>query len=134
MLILGLLTCGCGSDVAIDNPYDISASATNYKTEAMKEFSGSSADVHYFAEDLCVAPKEQTQSDAVTDEVVEAMGVFLPADGTISYQKNIYEKMYPASTTKLMTAYLTLANASLDEIVTFSKNSIYSAAFIHSDL
>ena len=53
---------------------------------------------------------------------------------TILYAKNATNSMYPASTTKLMTAYLTLANASLDEIVTFSKNSIYSAAFIHSDL
>ena len=83
----------CSSDVTIDNPYDISASATNAENEAFIDFSGSSASVHYFAEDLCVAPKEQTHSDAVTDEVVEAMGVFLPADGTISYQKNIYEKM-----------------------------------------
>lgn len=45
---------------------------------------------------------------------------------TILYAKNATNSMYPASTTKLMTAYLTLANASLDEIVTFSKNSIYS--------
>ena len=128
MLILGLLTCGCGSDVAIDNPYDISASATNYKTEAMTESSGSSADVHYFAEDLCVAPKEQTQSDAVTDEVVEAMGVFLPADGTISYQKNIYEKMYPASTTKILTAYLAITQSNLDDIVTVSEHAADQAS------
>ena len=128
MLILGLLTCGCGSDVAIDNPYDISASATNYKTEAMTEFAGSSADVHYFAEDLCVAPKEQTQSDAVTDEVVEAMGVFLPADGTISYQKNIYEKMYPASTTKILTAYLAITQSNLDDIVTVSEHAADQAS------
>lgn len=128
ILIFSLLTCGCGSDVAIDNPYDISASATNYKTEAMTEFSGSSADVHYFAEDLCVAPKEQTQSDAVTDEVVEAMGVFLPADGTISYQKNIYEKMYPASTTKILTAYLAITQSNLDDIVTVSEHAADQAS------
>lgn len=45
---------------------------------------------------------------------------------TILYAKNATRSMYPASTTKLMTAYLTLANASMDETVTFSKNSIYS--------
>lgn len=94
----------------------------------MTEFSGSSADVHYFAEDLCVAPKEQTQSDAVTDEVVEAMGVFLPADGTISYQKNIYEKMYPASTTKILTAYLAITQSNLDDIVTVSEHAADQAS------
>ena len=45
---------------------------------------------------------------------------------TILYAKNATSSMYPASTTKLMTAYLTLSNTSLDDIVTFSKNSIYS--------
>lgn len=46
--------------------------------------------------------------------------------GTILYAKNATRSMYPASTTKLMTAYLTLANTTMDEVVTFSKNAIYS--------
>lgn len=120
--------CGCGSDVAIDNPYDISTSATNAKGDAVTEFSGSSSDVHYFAEDLCVAPKEQTHSDAVTDEVVEAMGVFLPASQTIPYQKNIYEKMYPASTTKILTAYLAITYGNLDDMVTISEHAADQAS------
>lgn len=128
ILIFSLLTCGCSSDVAIDDPYDISVSATNASSEALTDFSGSSASIHYFAEDLCVAPKEQTHSDAVTDEVVEAMGVFLPEDGTISYQKNIYEKMYPASTTKILTAYLAITQANPDDIVTISEHAADQAS------
>ncbi len=128
ILVFSLLTCGCSSDVAIDDPYDISVSATNASSEALTDFSGSSASIHYFAEDLCVAPKEQTHSDAVTDEVVEGMGVFLPADGTISYQKNIYEKMYPASTTKILTAYLAITQANLDDIVTISEHAADQAS------
>lgn len=124
ILVFGLLVCGCSSDVAIDDPYDISASATNASSEAMTDFTGSSASIHYFAEDLCVAPKEQTHSDDVTDEVVEAMGVFLPADGTIPYQKNIYEKMYPASTTKILTAYLAITQGNLDDTVTVSEHAV----------
>ena len=128
ILIFSLLTCGCGNDVAIDDPYDISVSSTNARSESVTDFSGSSADIHYFAEDLCVAPKEQTHSDAVTDEVVEAMGVFLPADRTISYQKNIYEKMYPASTTKVLTAYLAITQGNLDDIVTISEHAADQAS------
>ncbi|MCI7130695.1 MAG: serine hydrolase [Lachnospiraceae bacterium] len=128
ILICSLLTCGCSSDVAFEQPYDISSSATNAKSEAVTDFSGSSASVHYFAEDLCVAPKEQTHSDAVTDEVVEAMGVFLPADKKISYQKNIYKKMYPASTTKILTAYLAITQANLDDIVTISEHAADQAS------
>lgn len=128
ILILGLMTCGCGSDIPIDNPYDISASATNAKSEAMADPEESGSVIHYFAEDLCVAPKEQTHSDAVTDEVVEAMGVFLPADKKISYQKNIYEKMYPASTTKILTAYLAITQADLDDMVTVSEHAVDQAS------
>ena len=128
ILIFSLLTCGCSSDVAIDDPYDISVSATNASSEALTDFSGSSASIHYFAEDLCVAPKEQTHSDAVTDEVVEAMGVFLPTDGTISYQKNIYKKMYPASTTKSLTAYLAITQANPDDTVTISEHAADQAS------
>lgn len=128
ILVAGMLVCGCGSDIAIDNPYDISTSATNAKGDAVTEFSGSSADVHYFAEDLCVSPKEQTHSDAVTDEVVEAMGVFLPTSRTISYQKNIYEKMYPASTTKILTAYLAITYGNLDDMVTISEHAADQAS------
>ncbi len=43
--------------------------------------------------------------------------------GKIMYSKNALDKMYPASTTKVMTAILTLENCSLDEIVTVSKNA-----------
>ena len=64
----------------------------------------------------------------MTDEVVEAMGVFLPADGTISYQKNIYEKMYPASTTKILTAYLAITQSNLDDIVTVSEHAADQAS------
>lgn len=128
ILIGSLLLGGCGSDIAMEEPYDISSSATNAESELVTEFSGSSADVHYFAEDLCVAPKEQTHSEDVTDEVVEAMGVFLPAEKTISYQKNIYEKLYPASTTKIMTAYLAITQGNLDDIVTVSEQAADQAS------
>jgi serine-type D-Ala-D-Ala carboxypeptidase (penicillin-binding protein 5/6) len=46
--------------------------------------------------------------------------------GTILYEKNINEQLYPASITKIMTTLLALENCSLDEIVTFSHNAVYS--------
>lgn len=125
VLSAGLLLSGCGQDVSIEDPYDIGTSATNAKSASGTELVSGSADaVHFFAENLCVAEEEETQSDAVTSQVVEATGVFLPTDGTISYQKNIYEKMYPASTTKIMTAYLALTQGNPDDIVTVSEHAV----------
>lgn len=44
--------------------------------------------------------------------------------GKILYEKNAYNKMYPASTTKIMTAILVLEKCNLDEIVTVSDNAV----------
>lgn len=44
--------------------------------------------------------------------------------GFIAFEKNSNEKMYPASTTKIMTAILVLENCNLSDIVTISSNSL----------
>lgn len=46
------------------------------------------------------------------------------ATNKILYEKNSKQKMYPASTTKVMTAIIVLENCSLDEKVTISYNAI----------
>ena len=46
--------------------------------------------------------------------------------GKILYSKNANSKMYPASTTKIMTAILTLENCNLNDIAVASHNAIFS--------
>lgn len=46
--------------------------------------------------------------------------------GVILYAKNIDEKLYPASTTKLMTCLLASEKCQLDEMITFSHNAVFS--------
>lgn len=46
--------------------------------------------------------------------------------GKILYEKNAKEKMYPASTTKIMTAILTIENCDLNDIATVSYNAVMS--------
>ncbi len=45
--------------------------------------------------------------------------------GAVLYAKNIHEKEYPASMTKILTAVLVSENCSLDEIVTFSHDAVF---------
>lgn len=45
---------------------------------------------------------------------------------TILYAKNIHEKSYPASTTKILTCLLAMQNCTMDETVTFSHDAIYN--------
>ena len=47
-----------------------------------------------------------------------------PVSGKVFYEKNAHEKMYPASTTKILTALLVLENCDPDDIVTVSQHAI----------
>lgn len=56
--------------------------------------------------------------------------------GKILYSKNAFERCYPASTTKIMTAILTLENCKLSDVVTVSHNAIFSipVGYSHASL
>lgn len=46
--------------------------------------------------------------------------------GVVLYAKNVDERLYPASTTKIMTCLLAVENSKIDEMVPFSTNAIFS--------
>lgn len=52
------------------------------------------------------------------DLTAGAAGLFSEADQQVLYAKNIHEKMYPASITKIMTTLVALKYGNLDDIVT----------------
>ena len=59
--------------------------------------------------------------------------ILMNADnGKILYSKNADEKMYPASTTKVMTAILALENCNLTDIVTVSHDAIFNVPYGYS--
>ena len=45
--------------------------------------------------------------------------------GNVLFEKNGYNKVYPASTTKILTAILTIENLDLDKSIVASKEAIY---------
>ena len=53
--------------------------------------------------------------------------------GKVLYEKNGYETNYPASTTKLMTAILTVENCKLDDIAKVSYNAVMSVPYDYTN-
>ncbi len=52
--------------------------------------------------------------------------ILMEADtGTILYAKNIHQRQYPASTTKILTTLIATERCSLDEIVSFSHDAVF---------
>ena len=61
-------------------------------------------------------------------DIAEETGILMDASsGTVLFNKSMDERMYPASTTKIMTALLALENSSLDEQVTFTETGVKDA-------
>lgn len=75
-----------------------------------------------FAADLSVIPKGE---DTGADEELSAESVLLvdATDNKAVYADNIYQKMYPASITKIVTALVALKNCNLDDVVVISHNA-----------
>lgn len=60
-------------------------------------------------------------------EISAAGAILLDADtGTILYEKNAYERFYPASTTKILTTLVAIERSNLEDMVTFSRNAVFS--------
>ena len=54
-------------------------------------------------------------------------GIVMDANSTaVLYGKNIHDKYYPASITKILTALIILEHCKLDEQITFSHNAVYN--------
>lgn len=76
---------------------------------------------HAFVE---LGPELKTVAQAPTVEAKAAIVVDLET-GMLLYQKNIQQRLYPASTTKVLTALMALERLDLDDHMTLSHNSTH---------
>jgi D-alanyl-D-alanine carboxypeptidase len=77
---------------------------------------------NFFANDLAIVPKEEVIGE---DVKLTAGAVLLVnnSDKEILYADNIYDKLYPASLTKLLTALIVLRYGEITDSVTISYNA-----------
>ena len=69
-------------------------------------------------------PEDQKTLDNIPEVGCKAVYIAEPTTGKVLYEKNAHEKMYPASTTKILTALVVLENCKLDETAIVSQNAI----------
>lgn len=77
----------------------------------------------FFAQDLCVAAENVSLDGFADEDSLHAAGLFDINSNQVVYGFRLYDKLYPASTTKIMTAYLALKYGNLDDIVTVSEHA-----------
>lgn len=76
-----------------------------------------------FASDLCVASGDVTLNGFDPDDKIHSAGLFDIDNNNVLCGYNMFEKLYPASTTKIMTAYLALKYGNLNDTVTVSAHA-----------
>lgn len=79
-----------------------------------------------FAENLCVITGEEVSTDSGVNS--EAAAVFGIDDKSVLFQKNAFERLYPASITKVMTALVVLKHGNMDEVVTVGEEAVITEA------
>ena len=84
---------------------------------------GTSQRASAFAADLCVVDGDQPMDSVSLEDGQE--GVLLDLkDKSVLFAQNAYERVYPASITKIITALLAFKNSNMDDVVTISQENI----------
>ena len=112
--------CGQGS-VPYDNAYDV------YSYENSFIHIEDDIDTNYFASELCVTQNVDFGTDQTDSHVAQGAGVFNLTKKEVLYSQNLFGKLYPASTTKILTAYIILKYADLNSVVTVSESAAEQA-------
>lgn len=100
---------------------------TNYDFTAKYEkahYSGNIYQGSMFASDLCVASENVALDGFSDDEELHGAGLFEVNEGRVVYGYNMFERLYPASTTKLLTAYVALKYGNPSDVVTISEHAV----------
>jgi len=123
LLSIGILCLsGCGKSEPLTDKYDMYKTTAFYNMMSTEDTS-SERKVSFFASDLCVSDGLDIGTDRTASQVAYGSGVFNLDTNQITYSQNIYEKLYPASTTKILTAYVALKYGDLSQVIVASDNA-----------
>ncbi len=117
-----ILFSGCGA-VEIEQEYELYGSSVKYGLLPDKD-DGVGA---FYSQDKCIGT-ERDVGDEDFSEASEGYGLFDDTSRDVISAHNLYEKLYPASTTKIMTAYTALKHGDLKQVYTVSESAISSTA------
>lgn len=76
-----------------------------------------------FTEDICVSDEDVAFKKFHTNDQFHGALLYDIENQKVIYSERVNERLFPASTTKIMTAYLALKYGNLDDYITVSKNA-----------
>ena len=122
LCLTAILLTGCRNKDTLLNEYNTYSYNNSYtNTDEI------SLNADFYAKDLCVTNEINFGTEGTYSEVAKGAGVFNVSTGEVLYNQNIFEQLYPASTTKILTAYVILKDCTLTDIVTISESAVEQA-------
>ncbi len=127
---------GCSQNTKIEDAF--TADRPGFGIQGQSE----DADISWFAKDLCVADEDVQQIEAEASDALAACFFNLDTK-EILYAKNIHARLYPASTTKIMTALVALEQGEGDldaqtavsqEAITFHESGVATVKLKEGDV
>lgn len=113
--LTSVLLSGCGEKADIITPYEVQAySSSLYEGE-----------LYSVKNKLCVASENIELANYQTDTTLHAAALFGVNQEAVYYAYDIHEQLEPASTTKILTAYVALKYGNLSDVVTVG-SSLYN--------
>ena len=122
--VMALSLVGCGGEKEDVTSYKLYDSSYVYGIT----HNGASSDVSLFAKDLCVTGTDDLGTSSVDSQVASGAAAFNIDEQTTVYAQSVHEKLYPASTTKILTAYIACIHGNLDDYYTISENAVDQAS------
>lgn len=110
---------GCSKAAPVANAYQVNSELFGL----IDRSSAGAEESHLLGTNLCIA-NENTENPEVDMTLAEGAGVFDITNHETVYAKNVHEKLYPASTTKILTASIVLKYGNLEDIVTVSQENV----------
>lgn len=121
IVLAAVVLTGCAPKVSDEFAYtDMRVDAVYASLQEAESRAGT------FAENLCVITGEEEQSDPQVN--AEAAAVFGIDDQAVLFQKQAFERLYPASITKVMTALVALKYGNLEDMVTVGEEAVITEA------
>lgn len=120
ILTASFLLSGCGKQEVLEDAYNVYDTTSAYGMDASVQ----EQNVSYFADNLCVTGTDNILPEGITENLSEAAGLFDTVNHEVKFAKNIYERRYPASTTKILTAYVALKYGDLAATATVTEEEL----------
>lgn len=110
---------GCGRKARISDAYKLNSDVFGLIRSLDDEGNAS----HLMGSQICVV-NEDIENPEINMELAEGAGLFDISNNETIFAKNVHKKLYPASTTKILTAYVVLKHGNLEDVVTVSNENI----------